>query len=118
MIGNSVVHSFHVPGTMAANLTIKFKTPEDMTLEHVSSVVTTNGSSTIKIGNSDNDDAYVEEIACGVSGTPAEITRTGFVGDQYPHISKGTIVIVTIDYDGAAGTAGANLTVVLTFKEG
>ncbi len=118
MLGNHTVYSFHVPGTMSANLALKFKTPADMSLTHVSSVVSTAGSTTIKVGNSGDDDAYVAEIATGVSGTPAEIVRTGFVGGQYPHIAKGTIVTVDVDYDGDGGTAGANLTLVLTFSEG
>jgi len=40
------------------------------------------------------------------------------VGEQFPHIDAGTIIVMTIDYDGAGGTAAANMTVVLEFLEG
>ncbi|MFW9820000.1 MAG: hypothetical protein ACFFE5_10355 [Candidatus Thorarchaeota archaeon] len=39
-------------------------------------------------------------------------------GVYFPHIADGTVVVVTVDYDGASGTAANDLTVVLTFAEG
>ncbi len=120
MIGNKFLATFHVPGTLAADVAIKFKAEADMTLKHVSSCISNAGDTRIKIGNSDDDDAYLalNHALIGESGSPAEIDRDDFVGGQYPHISKGTIVTVDVDYDGASGTAGANLTLVLTFTEG
>jgi hypothetical protein len=53
----------------------------------------------------------------GDSDAPAEYDRDDFVGAQYPHIPKGAIVKLTLDFDGASGTAAANATVVLTFAE-
>ncbi len=120
MLGTKKVYSFHVPGTLAADLAIKFKAPQDMSLEHVSAVSSANSNTKIKIGTSADDDAYflLAEAGVGKSGTPAEIGRADFVGGQYPHIAKGTTFTVDVDYDGAGGTAGANFTLVLTFSEG
>jgi hypothetical protein len=110
--------TFHVPGAMTANLSIKWITPSDMQLIHVSAVISNSGSTLMVIGNSDTAAAYVASLIVGVSGTPKEWNRANFVGGEYPHIEKGTTVIIGIDYDGASGTAGQNLTVVLTYSEG
>ena len=39
-------------------------------------------------------------------------------GKEYPRIQDGDVVQVDIDFDGATGTAGQDVTVVLTFTEG
>jgi hypothetical protein len=117
MQGDRVTLSFHIPGTLGADPNIRFVLPFDAQLERVSSVCSGAHPAGVYIGNSADTDAYVVEIASGVSNTPLEIVRTGFVGEQFPHITKGTIITVIADYDDD-GTACANLTIVLTFSEG
>jgi hypothetical protein len=73
-----------------------------------------------KIGTAADDDAYLAAENFGVSGTPAVVdTPAGFDGvtaaGQYPHIPKGTSVLLTIT-DHASHMAAA--AVVLTFTEG
>jgi len=36
----------------------------------------------------------------------------------YPRIADGTVVVITLDYDGDGGTAADDFTIVLTFAEG
>jgi hypothetical protein len=117
MQGNRVTLTFHIIGTLAANPNIRFVLPFDAQLEHVSSVVSGAHPGGLTIGSSADTDLYVELIHTGISNTPAEIIRTGFVGTQYPHIAKGTIIVVIVDFDDD-GTACADLTIVLTFSEG
>ena len=110
--------TFHVPGTLTANITPVFTAPADCTLLEVSAVASNASSGQIKIGTTSDDDAYLALADIGDSNVPAVFTRTNFVGTQYPRISDGDVVLVTVDYDGAAGTAAQNLSVMLTLAEG
>lgn len=118
MQGNHIQHHIHIPGTLAANVTPRFTAPFDMTLEHVSAVATNDSDATLKIGSSADDDAYLAAAVIGDSGTPAEFDWEDFVDTAHPHILKGTVVVVTLDFDGSGGTAAQNVTIVLTFGEG
>lgn len=109
---------FYIPGTLAANHVLTFELPFDAQLIHVSAVASNASNGLIWIGNSDDDDIYMDDQDLGDSGDPAEYGRTDFVGDQFPHIPNGTIIKATIDFDGASGTAAANVFVVLTFSVG
>jgi len=109
---------FYHASALAANTTITWTVPFDVQLIHASLVTSNDSDLTLKIGNSGDDDAYVLSGVVGDSGTPVEKALADFVGDQYPHIADGTVMLITIDYDGASGTAGENLCIVLTFSEG
>lgn len=111
-------HTYHVPGTLSANLGINFTTSCDCQLVHASAVGSNANDGLLKIGNNSDDDAYLASAAIGDSGTPVEFDRDNFVGEQFPHIARGTVVVIALDYDGAGGTATANFTLVLTFTEG
>jgi len=110
--------SYHIPGTLSANVTIKFTVPFDCQLVHVSVVASNDSDATLKLGTSASDAAYLAACTIGDSGTPVEKSLANFVGAQYPHIEDGTIFVATLDYDGASGTAAANVTLVFTFTEG
>ena len=118
MQGNHIQHHIHIPGTLAANVVARFTAPFDMTLEHVSAVGSNNNDATLALGTSADDDAYLVATAIGDSGTPAEFDLDDFVNDTHPHILKGTVVVATLDFDGATGTAAQNVSIVLTFGEG
>ena len=118
MLGNMFVHSIHIPGTLAANLDIRFKAPIDCQLVHVSACGSNANNGILDIGPSTDTDGYLDGVDIGDSQVPSEFERTDFVNDQFPHITAGTIICVTLDYDGAAGTATQNFTCVLTFLEG
>jgi len=111
-------HTFHVPGTLAANIGIYYTVPCDCQLQHVSAVASNDSDATLKIGNSGDDDAYLVAATIGDSGTPVEFVRSNFVGGQFPHIADGTIVSFILDYDGTGGTAADDFTLVATFSEG
>jgi hypothetical protein len=118
MQGTLFTQTIHVPGTLAANLNIRYTVPRDCQLIHVSAANSAATDGTFIIGNSTDDDAYLTTSDIGDSGVPNEFELADFVDDAFPHILDGTIVVITVDYDGAAGTAAANLTLVLTFSEG
>ncbi len=113
-------HTIYLGPTLAGNHTLYFTTPFDMQLVHVSCSNTTANAGTLKIGKSSDDDAYLLAENFGVSNTPVVVnTPAGFdgadAGSQYPHIPKGTVMLVTIT-DHASHMAG--VCVVLTFTPG
>ena len=118
MQGNHNQLAFHIPGTLSADLSIVWTAYRDLTLLHVSAVASNDSDATLKLGNSSDDDAYLAECTIGDSGTPVEKAKANFVGTEHPHIVDGTVVKITVDYDGSGGTAAADVTIVLTFSEG
>jgi hypothetical protein len=117
--------TYHVPGTLAANVNIRFTAPCNCTLLHVSAVASNNSDATLIIGDSTDTDEYLTSSTIGDSGTPVEFDGDDFVDTDgnthnryYPRIADGTVVVVTLDYDGASGTAAQDVTLVLTFAEG
>ena len=117
--------SYHIPGTLTANMDIRFTAHTNMSLLHVSAVTSNDSDATLKIGDSSDDDEYLAEAVIGDSGTPVEFDGDNFVdtsGDThtryYPRIADGTVVVITLDHDGDGGTAAQNVTIVLTFDEG
>jgi hypothetical protein len=117
--------SYHIPGTLAANVAITFTAPCDCTLLHVSAVGSNANDGLITIGDSSDADEFLTSSSIGDSHTPAEFDGDDFVDTSgnthnryYPRIADGTVVKIALDYDGAGGTATADFTLVLTFAEG
>jgi hypothetical protein len=117
--------AFHITGTTAANANIRWTAPCDCTLLHVSAVASNDSDATLIVGIPTDTDEYVQETAIGDSNVPVEFDGDDFYdadGNQhscyYPHIADGTVITVTLDYDGATGTAANDPTIVLTFAEG
>ena len=117
--------SYHIPGTLSANVVITFTAPFDCTLLHVSACGSNANDGLLIIGDSSDDDEYLTSSSIGDSGTPAEFDGNDFVDTSgnsharyYPRIVDGTVVVITLDYDGASGTATDDFTLVLTFAEG
>jgi len=117
--------AFHVPGTLGADLDIKFTAPSDCQLVHVSAVGSNTNNGLIVIGDSADPDEYLTSSSIGDSGTPAEFDGADFVDTDgnthacfYPRITDGTIVAIALDHDGDGGTATNDFTLVLTFVEG
>jgi hypothetical protein len=111
-------HTYHVTGTLSANVVSKFKLPCDAQLIYACANASNTNNATLILGPSTDTDGYLESAAIGQSGTPVEFDWNDFVGSQYPHIAKGTIFTTTLDYDGSAGSAAANFDLLLMFTEG
>ena len=117
--------SYHVTGTLAANVNIRFTAPCDCTLLHASAVASNDSDATIIIGDSSDTDEYLQSSTIGDSNTPAEFDYDDWYdadgnqpGVYHPHITDGTVIVITLDYDGSGGTAAQDVTIVLTFAEG
>jgi len=108
-------NTFVIPGALTADKILYFKAPSNCTLVHVSAYCVTQDA-TLKIGTkspTDDDDAFLESQAV-VAATATEFERTDFVGDQFPRISDGDLVCLTIGH----GSECVDFTAVLTFVEG
>jgi hypothetical protein len=110
--------SFHTAGTLAANHDYAWTVPFDCQLIHVSAVASNATDAVFTLGTTSSAAAYLASSAVGDSLVPAEYDRDDFVGGEFPHIVDGTVFEITLDYDGAGGTAAADFTIVLTFTEG
>jgi plastocyanin domain-containing protein len=115
--------AFHIPGTLTANIAIRWTAPFDCQLIHVSAVGSNANNGLLTVGTSADADGYITSYSIGDSGTPVEKELiTDFDGaladSQFPHITDGTIIALALDYDGAGGTATDDFTLVLTFTEG
>ena len=113
-----ICYHWLLAGTLTANESFSFVLPFDVQLIHAAAMASNDSDATLKIGSSSDDDAYMVATAIGDSGSLTEFDRDDFVSDQYPHISAGTTIVVTLDYDGASGTAGQNVEICVTLTEG
>lgn len=118
MLGNHVIIPFHIPGTLAANVNIRWKAPFDLTVKKISAVASNDSDATMTVGVSTDTDSLIEATTIGDSNVPTEFTRSNFGANAYGNIAEGDILVITVDYDGSSGTAAADLTVVITALEG
>ena len=118
MQGTQFAVAFHVPGTLSADLNIRFTVPRNCQLIHVSAVGSNSNNGILDVGPSDNTDEFLDAVDIGDSNTPAEFDQDDFEGDEFPHILDGEILVITLDHDGDGGTATNDFTIVLTFTEG
>ena len=115
---NKFTQTICIPGALTADFIARFTVPSDCSLVHVSAYCTTQDA-TLKIGTSDDDDAYLTSTTV-TKATDTEIDLDDFVDDAstgdaaFPHPTDGTVVLVTVGH----GSNCVDLTVVLTFTEG
>ena len=122
---NKFAKAFHIPGTLTANITIYFAVSAPCSLVHVSAVGSNANDATIMLGTSADTDGFLAAVAIGDSGTPVEKERADFdgalltdAGKESPRLADGDIFVATLDFDGSAGTAAADVTLVFEFTEG
>jgi hypothetical protein len=115
---NKFKSTYHVAGAAAANLVITEVMEDNCQLLHVGACGSNAHDATMQIGDGSDADAYLVASDIGDSGVPAEFRRSDFVGGEFPRLLKGGTLEIAIDFDGAAGTAIADLTLTLTFAEG
>jgi len=115
---------FPMPGTISTDAEFYFKAPCDLTLRGVSAAAdNTATTTTINVGTSSDPDGYIDAKAIPQDDA-AEIwdlddfngDLVSNQGDDYPHITKGTIIVVAIDVGD--GTDPIDPCIVLWFEEG
>ena len=116
---NSLNRTIHIPGTLAANIVATLTMPQDCRLVQVSAVASNDSAATLMLGISTDTDSILAAAAIGDSGTPVVFdsdiwAATNPTGRLY----AGDVLVVTLDFDGASGTAAQNVTIDLDFLEG
>lgn len=123
MLGNLFTYTLQFHGTLAANTVANIKLPVAATLYAVSACGSNANNGLLDVGTSADRDGILSAVDIGDSSTPTEYDRADWdgalatAGDPY-HFAKGDICTCDLDFDGAAGTAAANVTITLTFLEG
>lgn len=119
MQGTRFVVSYHTAGTLAANHSFIFKLPFDAQLVSVSAAGSNANNGILDVGYTGTLEGYLANMDVGDSAVAAiKDENTDFVGGEFPHIAAGTNIIATLDYDGSAGTAVNDFTLVMVFTEG
>lgn len=113
----------HLHGTLAANAQGAFQVPAGLKLVEISACGSNTNDGKLTVGTSVDADGILTSGAIGDSSTPAVFGPANFDGalcDQVagPRLADNTIFVWTLDFDGAAGTAAANVMIVFTFVEG
>lgn len=89
-----------LPGILTTDHIMYFIASRDMTLLKVSGYCATQDA-TIKIGTqapAADDEAFLVSTTITNGTTLTELDRDDFVGDQYPRISDGDTVIITVGH--------------------
>ena len=110
---------FHVPGTLSANIVITFEAPFNFRLRTLSACASNDSDATLMLGISTDTNSILTAAVIGDSSVPVEKRVADFDAvNPTGAVSKGEIVVITVDYDGAAGTAAADLTILLDLIAG
>lgn len=119
MQGHRLLLPFHVPGTLTANIVITFVLPFDCRVKHLGACASNDSDATLIMGLSTDTDSILAAAVIGDSSVPVEKNQSNFAStNPTGKLSKGEILVITVDFDGAAGTAAADLTILLTLLEG
>ena len=119
MQSHRVVIPFHVPGTLTADLIISWTAPFDGRVKHISAVGSNDSDALLIFGISTDTNSILASTVIGDTSVPAEFDVDDWATtNPTAAFSKGEILVATLDHDGDAGTAIANLTLVVTVIEG
>jgi hypothetical protein len=132
MQGLNNVLNYFLPGTLAANATITIVLPFAYTVESISAYASNASSANLIVGTAADTDGYLTATDIGDSNTALVIDKSDWNGVLYPQgtvglsaagvdhlrIPANTALVLTLDYDGAAGTAAANVHIYVKIGEG
>lgn len=110
----------HVPGTLTANLSITLQMPFDSRILEVSAVGSNANDCTLAVlGGAAGATSILAAFAIGDSGVPVVKTRADFATTNTTgKLANNDYLQLTVDYDGAAGTAANDLSILVTLLEG
>jgi hypothetical protein len=107
--------SFHVPEALAANLNLRWLVPVSCHVTHISAVASNDSDATMTFGISTDTDSILASTVIGDSGVPVEFESGDWaVTNEEAALVNGQIAVLIVDYDGSAGTAAADLTIIIT----
>ena len=120
MDGNRFVVTWHVHGTLAADVVIRYKLPCAATLVRVDTCGTADAEGALVIGTVGDTDGYVKTYTPGHNATFSVKDRGDFDGalnsdtNECPHLAKDTELLLTWTHDDG----NTDTDIALTFLEG
>jgi phospholipase/lecithinase/hemolysin len=110
---------WHIPGTLTANLDIRFTAAFDFVIKEISAVTSNDSDATLAVGISTDTDSILAATTIGDSQVPVTKTRSDWATTNANGVvNTDEVVVLTVDFDGSSGTAGDDLTIVMTIMEG
>ena len=92
--------------------------PFDFTLEEISAKCSNAGNLRFKVGTNSDDDEFLTytDVAATMVVVGDDVTDWRY--DVKPRYVKGDVMEVTLDFDGASGTAGEDVCMTFTCTPG
>ncbi len=125
MDGQRFAVTVHLHGTLSANAQGSFSLDGPATLVAISAVASNDSDATLQVGDAGDADGIMTATTIGDSGTPKVMTISDFNGalvdpkaNGYHFPSNDKALHWLLDFDGAAGTAAQNVTIVFWFQDG
>ena len=119
MQGHRNIITFHIPGTLTANINMRFTAAYDFRVKEVSAVASNASDASLEVGISSDVDSILATYDIGDSDVPIVKKVADFASTNSDGIvSAGEIFVLTLDFDGAVGVAGQNVTIVVSILEG
>lgn len=119
MQGHRILLPLLVPGTLTANIIYTFDAPFNFRFRTVSACASNDSDATLMLGISTDTNSILTAAVIGDSDVPVEKRVADFAStNPTGNVTKGQIVVLTVDFDGAAGTAAADLCVLLDLIAG
>ena len=119
MQGHRMLIPLLVPGTLTANVVYTFEAPFNFRFRTVSACSSNDSDATLMLGISTDTNSILTAAVIGDSDVPVEKRQADFASTNTTGaVSKGEIVVLTIDFDGASGTAADDLCVMMDIIAG
>ena len=119
MQGNLFTAELHVAGTLTADATKYLSFPFGVTLIGANAKTDNSTSFLLNFGTPADPDAYIDDVTItGAASATVDVAKSDLVDGAPMHIDADTELLLTVDYDGGAGTDAANVDVILFFREG
>jgi hypothetical protein len=128
MLGNPLIFSVHLHGTLAANASGRFKIPLAATLKEVQGSASNDSSALLDFGTAADPDGILSAVAIGDSEAILTFDNDDWDGDLYTaadpsggnsenlQYAEDTVFEWMLDYDGASGTAAQNVSLHFIFE--
>ena len=107
---------FQVSGTLGANVSIPLMFPYPVTLDYISASASNDSDATVAVSGASTMSMAAQTIGDSGAGkiiTPTTAEKASTAGEV-----ANSLITVTVDYDGASGTAADDLNIMLAFLTG
>lgn len=119
MQGHLNTYAFHLHGTLAANAVITWTAPAEGRIKEISAGASNDSDATLMAGDAADTNEYLAAAVIGDSGTPVVFDVDDWATtNPTAKFRKGDVIVLTLDFDGSAGTAGQDVTIIVTTLEG